>query len=110
MNTNTSLFVGLFLIVSSIPLGGADASASGITVDYSAQEPALAARTAIAQAEAAVARAEALRALWTNAQAALDLAREAYSRGNFAAAQDAARDARKFAELGIAQLKYPLTR
>ncbi|MEX0958413.1 MAG: hypothetical protein WDZ63_03910 [Burkholderiales bacterium] len=110
MNTNTSLFVGLFLVVSSVPLGGADTSASGITVGHPAQEPALAARTAIVQAEAAVARAEALRALWTNAQEALDRAREAYSQGNFAAAQDAARDAREFAELGIAQLKYPLTR
>jgi hypothetical protein len=68
------------------------------------------AKAALLEAEAAVSRAADLRALWTTAVEALERARAAYARGDFASAREEANAARKFAELGIAQREYPLVR
>ncbi len=65
------------------------------------------ARTAIAQAERAVRRAEAQQMLWTTAQEAIRGARQAFDEGDLAAAVAHARVAKEHAELAIAQKRYP---
>ena len=69
-----------------------------------------AALAAVADAEAAVKRADAQRALWTSAEDALRRARRALQDGNTAMALDQARIAQRQAELGIVQKSYPLFR
>jgi hypothetical protein len=69
-----------------------------------------AALAAVADAEAAVKRADAQRALWTSAEEALRKARRALQEGNTAMALDQARIAQRQSELGIVQKNYPLFR
>jgi hypothetical protein len=69
-----------------------------------------AALAAVADAEAAVKRADAQRALWTSAEDALRKARHALQEGNTAMALDQARIAQRQSELGIVQKSYPLFR
>lgn len=59
------------------------------------------------QAEAAVAEAAKLGALWTTAREALDAARRAYAEGDFASALKYSTTAVEQARLGIAQLGFP---
>jgi hypothetical protein len=66
-----------------------------------------AAASAVAEAEAAVKRADARHALWTSAEDALRKARRALHEGNTAAALEQARMAQTQSELGIAQQGYP---
>lgn len=68
------------------------------------------AKAAVAEAERAVGRAYAQRALWTTAEEALRTARRALEQGNLTRAIEQARVAREHAHLGIAQKSYPLTR
>jgi hypothetical protein len=68
------------------------------------------AEAAVAEAEAAVKRADAQRALWTSAEDALRRARLALRGGNPAMAVEQAHIAQKHSELGIAQKSYPLFR
>ena len=65
------------------------------------------ARAAIAQADRAVGRADTLRMLWTTAEEALRGARRAFEDGDYAGAVAQARVAKKYAELAIAQKRYP---
>lgn len=62
---------------------------------------------ALQQAEQALQVAEARSALWTTAVDALNAARSAYAKEDFAAAARFARTAIEQARLGIAQLEYP---
>lgn len=68
------------------------------------------ARAAVEQAERAVTRARNARALWTVAEQALGTARQALANGRYDLAIEQARQAREFAELGIAQKDFPLVR
>jgi len=68
------------------------------------------AHAAVAEAERAVSRAHAERALWTTAEEALRNARHALEQGNLALAIKQARVAKEHAHLAIAQRSYPLTR
>jgi hypothetical protein len=68
------------------------------------------AHAALVEAERAVSRAQAERALWTTAEEALRNARHALEQGNLASAIKQARVAKEHAHLGIAQKNYPLTR
>lgn len=81
--------------------------ASGVAPGAAQAPDADAARTAIAQAERAVRRAEAQGMLWTTAEEALRGARHAFEDGDLAAAIAQARVAREHAELAIAQRRYP---
>ena len=75
------------------------------------KEPAVgAAAAAVADAEEAVKRADALRALWTSADDALRKARRALQEGNTTMALAQALVAQTQSELGIAQKSYPLFR
>jgi hypothetical protein len=65
------------------------------------------AQEALQRAEQAVQRAREQRSLWTTAQAALEQARSAAVRGDYAEAVRAARFATEQAELGVAQRAYP---
>lgn len=85
----------------------APACASGVAARPGQALNADFARAAIAQAERAVKRAEALGMLWTTAQEALRGARRAFETGDLAAAVAQARVANTHAELAIAQKRYP---
>ena len=61
----------------------------------------------LAQAEAAVAEAAKLGALWTTAREALDAARKAYAEGDFGSSLRYSTTAVEQARLGIAQLGFP---
>jgi poly(3-hydroxybutyrate) depolymerase len=65
------------------------------------------ARVALAQAEQAVNRAAAQRALWTTAEEALLRARAAFDKADYSAAWKEANAARELAELGMSQKSYP---
>jgi hypothetical protein len=62
---------------------------------------------AVREAEIAVNRAAEKKALWLNAQEALERAKTALAKGNAPLAGCEAADAKVFAELGIRQLEYP---
>ena len=66
------------------------------------------AKSALAAAEAAVKKAKAEDALWTTADAALKKAQEAEKKGDSAGVVKAAEEAKKQAELGLAQKNYPV--
>lgn len=85
-------------------IGVAVANESSVTAEAAVAE------TAVLEAEAAVQRADAQRALWTSAQDALRKARRALQEGNSAMAIEQARIAQQHSELGIAQKHYPLFR
>ncbi len=68
------------------------------------------AEAAVAEAQAAVERADAQRALWTSAEEALRKARRALREGNISMAVKQACIAQRHAELGIAQQSYPMFR
>jgi len=85
----------------------AAACASGVAAGSAQHLNADATRTAIAQAERAVRRAEAQRMLWTTADEALRGARRAFEVGDLATAVAQARIAREHAELAMAQKGYP---
>ncbi len=67
------------------------------------------ARDALSQAEADVEAARARFALWTTAESALQLAREAAKAGNSEQVSKQAAFASEQAKAGIAQLSYPST-
>lgn len=67
------------------------------------------AKQALAQAEADVKAAQEKKALWTTAQDALKLAKEAAKKNDSAAVIKNAKQASEHAKLGIAQSQYPLT-
>jgi len=81
--------------------------ASGVAAGSAQEVNADVARAAIARAERAVRRAEALHMLWTTADEALRGARRAFEAGDLAAAGAQARVAREHADLAIAQKRYP---
>lgn len=92
------LGLGMGLAVSStMPLANA---APQLTVE---------AAEALAGAEARVAQAKAMKALWTSAEAALAQAQDAAAKGDSAAVVQFASRANAQAFLGMAQLHYPLT-
>lgn len=62
----------------------------------------------IAQAETAVRRAAAHKALWTSAEDALAMAKKNLAEGKISQARAPAALAKELAELGIAQTAYPL--
>jgi hypothetical protein len=62
----------------------------------------------IAQAEEAVQRAAAQRALWTSAEESLVTAKKLFAAGSVNQASAPAQMAKELAELGLAQTTYPL--
>ena len=64
-------------------------------------------RTAVLDAEKAVAEAHARQALWITARDALERSRKAFASGDYAGAANAARFAREQARMGIEQSGYP---
>lgn len=90
--------------IALLMIGVAFANENPVTAEAAVAE------TAVADAEAAVQRADVLRALWTSAQDALRKARRALQEGNTAMAIEQARITQKHSELGIAQKSYPLFR
>jgi len=85
----------------------APACASGVAAGAAQTLDADVARTAIAQADRVVRRADTLGMLWTTAEEALRGARRAFEDGDYAGAVAQARVAKKHAELAIAQKRYP---
>lgn len=91
----------LFIAILALVLGEPGIVAAAATDD---EQVAL----QIVQAEAAVKRAAAQRALWTTAEDALALAKKYLAEGNVGKASAPAALARELAELGLAQTAYPL--
>jgi hypothetical protein len=66
------------------------------------------AKLALDQADAAIAAAKEMRALWTTALEAQQTAKELFGRGDYVGAQRAAGVAAEQAQLGMAQKRYPI--
>lgn len=86
-----------FLVLACLAQGAAGAG----------QPEARQAQEALRRAEQAVQQAWEQRSLWTTAQEALEQARAAAARGDYAEAVRSARFATEQAELGLAQSRYP---
>jgi murein lipoprotein len=67
------------------------------------------AKQALSKAEADVKAAKAKGALWTTAEDALNKAKEAVEKGDSNAVLKHAKTASEHAQLGLEQLKYPMT-
>ena len=80
---------------------------SGAAIENPVIPDTAAAASAVAEAEAAVKRADARHSLWTSAEDALRKARRALHEGNTTAAFEQARVAQTQSELGITQQGYP---
>jgi hypothetical protein len=105
------MFVLAGLAACMSPLGPAVAMASrgdAMVCPDLAPRACEAARLALTDAQSEVHAATARKALWTTAADALEEAQAAFLRGDYAAANRAARTAVEQARLGIAQTQYPM--